>query len=143
MVYSLKFILVTSLGIFGIFWGGSSKDLKRVVSTGFLSRRNTASQQGVRCASVLAAQSAQLPLSAGGLLVETMVGLVDASTGVEDLPPGMRYYTFMFGDQQPDVSEHLAAGKVPPPSSLLIGLGVGAALTLLRMLLDFAVFKVG
>lgn len=72
-----------------------------------------------------------------------MARLFDTSAGSEDLPPGMWCYVFMFGDERPLVAEHVAAGRLPVPSSLYIGLGVGAALTLLRMLLDFAVFKVG
>ena len=71
-----------------------------------------------------------------------MARLVDASAGSGDLPPGMWFYVFMFGDQRLLVSEHVAAGRLPLPSSLLIGLGVGAALTVLRLLLDFAFFMV-
>lgn len=71
-----------------------------------------------------------------------MAGLVDASAGSGDLPPGIWCYAFIFGDQRPFISEHVAAGRLPLPSSLLIGMGVGAALTALRVLLDFAFFKV-
>ena len=71
-----------------------------------------------------------------------MAGLVDAPAGSEDLHPVIRYYSFMFGDQKPFISEHVASGRLPLPSSLLIGFGVGAALTVLRVLLDFAFFKV-
>lgn len=48
----------------------------------------------------------------------------------------------MFGDKAALLAELVATGKVPVPSTLVIGMGMGMGLTAIRLLLDFAVFKV-
>lgn len=58
------------------------------------------------------------------------------------LRPGMWIYSFMFGDKLPLLPDYIAAGRVPVPSSLVIGIGMGVGFTAIRLLLDFAVFKV-
>lgn len=58
-----------------------------------------------------------------------------------ELPLGMSLYYFMF-DEKHVLSELVAAGRLPAPSSLLVGMAVGAALTAVRFVLDVSLFKV-
>lgn len=58
-----------------------------------------------------------------------------------ELPAGMWYYSFMFDDKHL-LPGHIAAGRLPSPSSVAVGMAVGAALTVVRFALDFCVFKV-
>lgn len=58
-----------------------------------------------------------------------------------ELPVGMWFYSFMFDDRHL-LPGHVAAGRLPAPSSLAVGMVVGAALTAVRFALDFLVFKV-
>lgn len=60
----------------------------------------------------------------------------------KNLPAGMWFFSLMLGDAKDLAPEYLALGRLPAPSSLLIGIGVGAVLTAIRLVLDFAVFKV-
>lgn len=69
-----------------------------------------------------------------------MVGL-GAATGSGELPVGMWLYAFMF-DEKHLLPELVAAGRLPAPASLLVGLAMGAALTAVRFALDFVAFKV-
>ncbi len=62
-----------------------------------------------------------------------------ADSGV--LPAGMWFYSFMF-DNRHLLPGQVEAGLLPAPSSLAVGMAVGAALTAARFVLDFAVFKV-
>lgn len=63
-------------------------------------------------------------------------------TSVDNLPVGMWFYSFMFGEKKPFVPQYIAEGRLPVPSSLLVGVGAGVALTVGRLALDWAVFKV-
>lgn len=63
-------------------------------------------------------------------------------TSVHELPAGMWFYLFMFGEKKPLVSQYIAEGRLSPPSSLLLGMGAGVALTVARLMLDWVVFKV-
>lgn len=59
------------------------------------------------------------------------------------LPIGMELYSFMFEESDPAVlAGYVAHGKLPEPSTLLIGIGVGSILTVFRLLLDHVLFKV-
>lgn len=69
--------------------------------------------------------------------------MATSSTVLGSLPAGMWYYSFMFGDAKPLVGGYVAEGRLPAPSSLVIGIGVGVVLSAIRALLDFALFKVG
>ena len=58
------------------------------------------------------------------------------------LPIGMQLYSFMFEESDPGIlAGYVADGKLPEPSTLLIGIGVGSILTVLRVLLDHVLFK--
>lgn len=54
----------------------------------------------------------------------------------------MWFYSFMLGDAKDLAPEYVALGRLPAPSSLLVGMGIGAVLMAIRLVLDFAVFKV-
>lgn len=58
-----------------------------------------------------------------------------------ELPAGMWFYSFLFDDKHL-LPGHLAAGRLPAPSSLAVGVAVGLALTAIRFALDFVVLKV-
>lgn len=60
-----------------------------------------------------------------------------------ELPAGMWFYSFMFGDKKPLVGQFVAEGRVPEPSTLLLGLGIGVVLSAARLVLDLVVLKVG
>lgn len=64
-------------------------------------------------------------------------------TSSGDLPAGMWFYAFMLDAEKPQIAEHVAAGRLPVPSSLVVGMGIGLVLTAVRLLLDLAVLKVG
>lgn len=64
-----------------------------------------------------------------------------AATDSGELPLGMSFYSFMF-DESDALSELVAAERLPAPSSLAVGMAVGAALTAVRFALDFLLFKV-
>ncbi|CAM9192043.1 unnamed protein product [Ectocarpus sp. 13 AM-2016] len=57
-----------------------------------------------------------------------------------ELPVGMRFYSFMFDDQHL-LPGYVKAGKLPAPSSLLLGMAMGVVLTGVRLALDMIVFK--
>lgn len=59
-----------------------------------------------------------------------------------ELPTGMWLYSFMFDDKHL-LPGRVASGTLPSPSSLLVGLVVGVALTAVRFAFDAAVFEVG
>lgn len=64
-----------------------------------------------------------------------------AAIGSGELPPGMAFYSFMY-DEEHSLPELVAAGALPAPSSLVVGMAVGAVLTAVRFVLDFIFFKV-
>lgn len=61
--------------------------------------------------------------------------------GSLELPAGMWLYSFMFDDEHL-LPGHVAAGRLPAPTSLVAGMAVGVALTVVRFALDFFLFKV-
>ena len=72
----------------------------------------------------------------------TMAHSAESLMGTSKLPAGMELYSFMFVNSDPSVlAGHVEAGKLPAPATLLVGVGVGGVLTLVRVLLDFAVYK--
>ncbi|CAM9347007.1 unnamed protein product [Ascophyllum nodosum] len=71
-----------------------------------------------------------------------MAHSAESLMGTSKLPAGMELYSFMFVNSDPSVlAGHVEAGKLPAPATLLVGVGVGGVLTLVRVLLDFAVYK--
>lgn len=71
---------------------------------------------------------------------EVMAGSA-AGSGPGELPVGMCFYSFLFDDQHL-LREYVKAGKLPAPSSLLLGMAMGVVLTGARLALDMIVFKV-
>lgn len=71
---------------------------------------------------------------------EIMVGSA-AGSGTGELPVGMCFYSFMFDDQHL-LPGYVKVGKLPAPSSLLLGMAMGVVLTGARLALDMIVFKV-
>lgn len=72
-----------------------------------------------------------------------MAGVGETLGGSSELPAGMWFYAFMFGDARSSVPDFVSSKRLPVPSSLVIGMAVGMGLTAVRLLLDFVVFKVG
>jgi len=54
---------------------------------------------------------------------------------------GMWFYSFMF-DNRHLLPGQVESGLLPAPSSLVVGMAVGAALTAVRFTLDAVAFKV-
>lgn len=64
------------------------------------------------------------------------------ATSQDELPTGMWFYSFMFGEHKPFVSQYIEQGRLPAPSSLALGVGAGMVVTVARLALDWGIYKV-